>query len=204
MITVSLNKQHVTVDTSEAETLGELISLVSGKFITTDHVITGISMNEVELEGDSQAENLANFRNGQITISTQNRLEFAFGVLDTATGFLDILIESTQIVSNLYNKNEGYKADSLFINLIDRLGLFIEMVTQVHRTFRIGGNFELSTGRTLHDLEIHLLSVLKAITKAKELGDVVMLCDLIEHELLDNLMQWKIAALPELKNQKTV
>lgn len=203
MITVSLNQQTLKVDTTRTKTLGDLITLVNGH-INDDQVITGISHNHIELDNESQSESLVQFNNGTLTIQTQNRLEFAFGVLDTASCFLDILIESTQTVSNLYDKNETVKADTLFINLIDRLGLFIEMVTQVHKTFKIGGNFKLSTGRTLHDLEIHLLSVLKAITKAKELGDLVMLCDLIEHELLDNLKQWKIAALPELKNQKTV
>lgn len=204
MITVSLNQQSLKIDTSKAKTLGELITAVSGEYIQSDEVITGISLGKNELDSEAQERTLASFGQGEIIIQTQNRLEFAFGVLDTASSFLDILIESTQNVSSLYEKEELTKADTLFINLIDRLGLFIEMVTQVHKTFKIGGAFKLSTGRTLHELEIHLLSVLKAITKAKELGDLVMLCDLIEHELLDNLMQWKIAALPELKNQKTV
>lgn len=204
MITVSLNHQPLKIDTTKTKTLGDLISSITSEYIEGDQVITGISMNQVELDSESQAESLSRFRGSELTIQTQNRLEFAFGVLDTASGFLDILIDGTQTVSHLYAQAELVKADTQFINLIDRLGLFIEMITQVHKTFRIGGNFKLSTGRTLHDLEIHLLSVLKAASKAKELGDLVMLCDLIEHELLDNLKQWKIAALPELKNQKTV
>lgn len=204
MITVSLNQQSLKVDTSNTQTLGELINVVSGKYIQCDEVITGISLGQIELDSEAQARTLASLGNGELFIQTQNRLDFAFGVLDTASSFLDILIESTQNVSSLYERSDLTKADTLFINLIDRLGLFIEMVTQVHKTFKIGGAFKLSTGRTLHELEIHLLSVLKAITKAKELGDLLMLCDLIEHELLDNLKQWKIAALPELKNQKTV
>jgi hypothetical protein len=46
------------------------------------------------------------------------------------------------------------------------------------------------------------LSVIKALLPAKEKNDVVMLCDLLEYELIDNLTQWKIKVLPELKKLK--
>ncbi len=55
---------------------------------------------------------------------------------------------------------------------------------------------------SIQKLEIHLLSVMKALLQAKEKNDTIMLCDLLEYELADNLTQWKIKVLPELKKLK--
>ena len=51
-------------------------------------------------------------------------------------------------------------------------------------------------------LEIHLLSVVRSLLQAKEKNDSIMICDLLEYELIDNLKQWKIKILPELKKLK--
>jgi hypothetical protein len=40
------------------------------------------------------------------------------------------------------------------------------------------------------------------LLSAKEKNDNIMLCDLLEYELIDNLTQWKIKILPELKKLK--
>lgn len=51
------------------------------------------------------------------------------------------------------------------------------------------------------ELQIHLLSVIKAVSGAVSKEDTIMLTDLLEYELKDNLTQWKIHVLTNLKHQ---
>ena len=63
---------------------------------------------------------------------------------------------------------------------------------------------KLSSGNTIKQLEIHLLSVVKGILTAEKKNDTVMLMDLLEYELKDNLTQWKITAIPQIKRLNTL
>ena len=50
-------------------------------------------------------------------------------------------------------------------------------------------------------LQIHLLSVMKAILAAYSKEDTIILTDLLEYELKDNLTQWKIHIFTSLKRK---
>ena len=82
------------------------------------------------------------------------------------------------------------------------MDLYIQLVSNVYQVIRKDLNGKSFKDESIQKLEIHLLSVLKALLQAKEKEDIIMLCDLLEYELVDNLTQWKIKVLPELKKLK--
>ncbi len=107
---------------------------------------------------------------------------------------LKALIEST--VDGIEQTEKGERQDAMAM-IADRISRLISIVTLVHRECE-------SSERDFEDLksvEIHLLSVLKAIQTAERAHDLPMLSDLLEYELQDNLTQWKIKAIPQIKRR---
>lgn len=169
-----------------------------------DQVISRITVNGKTLNDAEEAEvgssDLYEFKSVHITL--QSSLELAFEALDSCNVYVENLNEQILALVALYQEGKMNAANEKFGELVDFIDLFIQLVTRIHRTLKAQLGSEYQKSKTIQNLEIHLLSVLKAILPAKEREDVIMLCDLLEYELMDNLTQWKIRAIPELKNLK--
>lgn len=134
-----------------------------------------------------------------INLVTKNRLDLIFESLDSCSVYLDILVKNIKEMSLSLQQDDVLVANSNFSKCIEGIELFVDLMTKINSGLRaeMGGRYKKSQG--ILDLEIHLLSILKAIVPAREKNDIIMLCDLLEYELADNLTQWKIKAIPELK-----
>jgi hypothetical protein len=133
---------------------------------------------------------------------TSSSLALAFESIDSCFGYVDYITSQIQKLITRYNQGEIDSANQSFVEVIDLMDLYIQLVSKVYRILRTdlkGVNFK---DESIQKLEIHLLSVMKALLQAKEKNDTIMLCDLLEYELADNLTQWKIRVLPELKKLK--
>ncbi len=128
-------------------------------------------------------------------------LELAFESIDSCFGYVDYITTQIHKLIEHYNQGNMDLANQNFVEVIELMDLYIQLVSRVYRVLRV----ELKTmqkDESIQKLEIHLLSVMKALLQAKEKNDTIMLCDLLEYELADNLTQWKIKVLPELKKLK--
>lgn len=76
------------------------------------------------------------------------------------------------------------------------IGQFVEVTTLSAKLLMKKKKFELPAIKESH---IHLLFVMKAVNQAQLKQDAVVLDDLIKYELKDNLTQWKIDLIPQLK-----
>lgn len=135
-------------------------------------------------------------------ISKNASLELAFESIDSCFGYVDHITMQIQKLIAQYNQGNIDQANDLFVEVIELMDLYIQLVTKVYKVLRTDLKIMNFKDENLQKLEIHLLSVLKALLQAKEKDDVIMLCDLLEYELIDNLTQWKIKILPELKKLK--
>lgn len=136
------------------------------------------------------------------TTSTTNKntsLELAFDSIDSCFGYVDYITSQIQRLIAQQNTGDTEGANKTFIEVIDLMDLYIQLITKVYHVIRTDMPDRSFKDENLQKLEIHLLSVIKALVQAKEKNDVIMLCDLLEYELIDNLTQWKIKVLPELK-----
>lgn len=136
------------------------------------------------------------------TTSTTNKntsLELAFDSIDSCFGYVDYITSQIQRLIAQQNAGDTEGANKTFIEVIDLMDLYIQLITKVYHVIRTDMPDRSFKDENLQKLEIHLLSVIKALVQAKEKNDVIMLCDLLEYELIDNLTQWKIKVLPELK-----
>ncbi len=134
--------------------------------------------------------------------SKNNSLELAFESIDSCFGYVDYITSQIQKLIAFYNAGEMDQANASFIEVVDLMDLYIQLISKVYKVIKTELQGQVVKDEGVQRLEIHLLSVIKALLQAKEKNDVIMLCDLLEYELVDNLTQWKIKVLPELKKLK--
>lgn len=132
----------------------------------------------------------------------QTSLDLAFESIDSCFGYVDYITAQIQKLITQYNSGEVDTAHQSFVEVIDLMDLYIQLVSRVYHVLRTDLEQMNFKDESIQKLEIHLLSVMKALLQAKEKNDTIMLCDLLEYELVDNLTQWKIKVLPELKKLK--
>ena len=129
-------------------------------------------------------------------------LDLAFESIDSCFGYVEYISTQIQKVTASYNEGKLDQANESFVEVIELMDLYIQLITRVYRVLRTDLNIINFKDESIQNLEIHLLSIMKALLQAKEKNDTIMLCDLLEYELVDNLTQWKIKILPELKKLK--
>ena len=132
-----------------------------------------------------------------------NSLQLAFESIDSCFGYVDYITTKIQKLISFYYAGELDLANETFMEVVDLIDLYIQLISKIYRVIKIDLKGQSFKDEGIQKLEIHLLSVIKALLLAKEKNDVIMLCDLLEYELVDNLTQWKIKVLPELKKLKS-
>jgi hypothetical protein len=130
-------------------------------------------------------------------------LDLAFESIDSCFGYIDYITSKIHHLLTFYNAGEMDRANSTLIELVDLMDLYIQLISKIYQVLRSDLKDKNFKTDDVQELEVHLMSVLKALLQAREKNDIIMLCDLLEYELMDNLIQWKIKILPELKKLKT-
>lgn len=129
-------------------------------------------------------------------------LDLAFESIDSCFGYVDFISGQINKLLAAYNRNEFDETNALFVEVVELMDLYIQLLTKIYNTLRAEmPTVSIKTEET-KSLEIHLLGIMKSLATAKEKNDTIMLSDLLEYELLDNLNQWKSTTLPELKKLK--
>lgn len=114
----------------------------------------------------------------------------------------------TALITDLIHQCEHFtdikaSGDNSWNQRLSRLSMdvtqFVEMISLFSKFLK--KNF-LFSNEELKSPLFHLLSLMKAINIANQKMDFLVVDELINHELKDNLIQWKIIFLPQLKNLK--
>lgn len=140
--------------------------------------------------------------NSVTKIENLDSMDLAFESIQSCFGYVDYITIQIQKLISAYNSGETKEANDHFVEVIELMDLFVQLITKIYTVLRNGLKSLSFKDDGIQKLEIHLLSVMKALLQAKEKEDIIMLCDLLEYELIDNLTQWKIRILPELKKLK--
>ncbi len=204
MTNVTVNNRPLERTLSETYTVTDVINLIQAD-VNGKEVLTSMTIDGQHFECDGEHEifrrNIVNC--SSIDFFFQRPIDLAFEALDSSGAYIDVISGKIQDLVTLYNENKAEAANAKFGEVIEIMDLFIQLMSKINRTIRDEMKDRYVKSQTIQNLEIHLLSVLKALIPAKEKEDVIMLCDLLEYELIDNLTQWKIKAIPELKRLKT-
>lgn len=206
MALITINQEEINMTGADTLTVNEVINSLLDDVLKETDVITSIQVNGKQLNEQEENECLpapvSEFQNIDFTVKSS--LELAFEALDSCNSYLDVVISKIQELNQLYAQGEMENANNLFAEVIEIMDLFVQLMSKIHNTLRTNLKDKFTKTETLQNLEIHLLSILKGLIPAKEKNDIIMLCDLLEYELIDNLTQWKIKAIPELKKFKEI
>jgi hypothetical protein len=197
---ISINKELLTQEINNNSTINDLINMILDNADNQEKVITEVYINgkvlNMEEENKSLPTTIGQYED--INFTLQSGVDLAFEALESCNSYIDVVVSKIHEMIELYQANEHDHANQCFAEVIEIMDLYVQLITKIYKT--IGRAYKgLEKDQSVKKLEIHLLSVLKALIPAKEKEDIIMLCDLLEYELVDNLTQWKIKVIPELK-----
>lgn len=204
MTSISINDETYK-DQNKASNLADLSNNIYKK-MNSEEIITDIVLDGEEFPFEQGmtllSEEVSQYTS--ITFKTSTSTELAFQALESCNGYIENLNHKIMKLCNLYQEGKTEEANLLFNEVIEVLDLFIQLVSSIFSTIKRNRPSLLANNKEVKELEIHLLSVLKALVPAKERNDIIMLCDLLEYELIDNLTQWKIKTIPNLKALRNI
>ncbi len=106
----------------------------------------------------------------------------------------NILVEIKQL--DPYSAVTEVRWNAHFSQITQDIGQFVELTSLSTRLIAKHTKVDLPIIKESH---IHLLFIMKAINQAVVKQDHLALDDLIKYELKDNLTQWKIDLIPQMK-----
>lgn len=168
---------------------------------THHEVVTQLLIDGVEVDAEDFSNKQVK-RYTQVDFYTKSKASLAFDCLQSCYRYIDAILELNRSIIGNYQTAQLGKANRQFLEMVELTELFVDLFTRVNQTLRnsFGEVFKKSTEST--QVEITFLSTLKQILSAKEKGDIIILCDLLEYELIDNLILWKQKVIPELERLK--
>lgn len=206
MPSIIINDKDEAINIKSYRTLTELLPTIRENYIHDGESLTSISVNGVNVIKNNETEflnkPLDEINSIEISISTKNNV--LLDSIDSFQSYIDQLHHKITLASKFLNNEQYELGDTILMDITETIHTFISLIGQVHQNLIVDSDLKLKSGTTIKQLEIHLLSVIKAILFAKKKNDNVMLVDLLEHELKDNLTQWKILAIPQIKKLNTL
>jgi uncharacterized protein YpiB (UPF0302 family) len=204
MTTFTLNQKPISKQFNNSQKLDEVVEHIFETAVGKESVLVNLKVdgNLIPFEDGLEVCQMPIESFSEIDFEVQSSVELAFEALDSCNDYIQILTEKTMSLTRLYQENKAEEANDEFSEMIDILDLYVQLFAKIHSTLKRNFKGAFTHTEEIQKLDIHLLSVLKALIPAKEKGDIIMLCDLLEYELVDNLTQWKINIVPALKKLK--
>lgn len=200
MSSISINKIKIN-SFNENEIIEEFIENYLSSNFSNEHVVTDCFFNGKAIDMYHEAkvfrEEIGKF--DELDFTVKSSLELALEALENCPIYIDYSIGKISELCKLLQNGNSDESNALFSEVIDTIDMFIQLITGIHKTFKRNMANISEQVPILQKLEIHLFGIVKALLPAKEKDDIIMLCDLLEYELVDNLTQWKINAIPALK-----
>ena len=106
----------------------------------------------------------------------------------------DILDNISTLSAHAGSNNYLWNMD--VTRLTHNIGTLVELTTLLSKAMIKQHSLEIPGIKESH---IHLLFIMKAMNQASQKQDLVVLEELIKYELKDNLTQWKIDLIPQMK-----
>ncbi len=206
MATIEFNDKKVSIQLDTIRTVAELIPSIKSNHLGKDEYLTELFVNGEEVNSSNQSL----FLNRSLTdvdlvqFRVSNSKNILLETIDELPMYLDGLISTIDLAVNFSKNEQTTLMLAVLGDIIEKIDTFIQLITQIHQGLVIQTDKRLDSGHTIKQLEIHLLSVTKALLSAKRRNDEIMLLDLLDYELKDNLTQWKITAIPQIKRLNTI
>ncbi len=180
------------------ETLGVLLDDILQNSTAEGDFFSKIRMNDQELPLDykefkhtpvSQIETL------EAEISTISEI-FAKNIAN-AQDYLKKLIPGMQQAADLFRMGNEQEASKFFLNIIDGMQWFSEVVDSIAKAVDLKPATVLSVGQSFEERQRRLVTLVQQMVEANTNKDWVLLADLLEYEIIPFYSEWE-TLLPEI------
>lgn len=130
-----------------------------------------------------------------MTFSSTEKVSFLSDCILISQDLLSDILFSINQLNNFVPQNEYYINRSL-INLTNDISKFVELTSLLTKLLQTSIK---QTVPEIKESHLQLLFILKGINQARINQDFIALEELIKYELKDNLTQWKIDLIPQVK-----
>lgn len=209
MTSVTINSKNFDYQKDVTTTVGEMINLLLENDLCHGQSITEVRLDQTILDLHTLKNQNEHFiltskieKYEEIDFITKTSLALALEALDSCDEYLIVLAGKISTLLTLYREDKHDEGNRLFTEFLEIMDLFTQLMNQINHAIKTNSPDEYQKPESVTNLENELLYILKTLIPAKEKNDIVMLCDLLEYELMDNLNKWKIMAIPELKKAK--
>lgn len=198
---ITVNKLKVSNEIEPEITIDQLLDFILNDEKLNEHEITKVILDGKRVVAEDEKEQLSTQvgRYQSIEVFHQSRKAIAYDVLSTCPKYIDNIIFKIDEIIDAYDQNNLNEATRIFCETLDFIDLFVKLFTNLNKTLKPLVLKDVEFNENLQRLELHLLSVMKSLIPAKEKNDIIMLCDLLQYELVDNLTQWKMKIIPDYK-----
>ncbi len=199
MATIEVNSTHINFNEYEYLNLQSLLPKLQKEFPFEKYDIKKLALNGQVIEPNSENPLLIRpiEKSDHIIVNftpVENQLN---DLSDDLSQLLDKILVKISVCADLLENDQNDIAQIKLTKIIEAIDIFIQGISYSIKKLDIQNELPQK------ELQIHLLSVLKAIYNAQTKEDFIVLTDLLEYELKDNLTQWKILILPAIKNTNT-
>lgn len=203
---IECNNKEVNINTESIRTVSELIPSIKNNHLENGEYLSSMSINGEVIDNTNQDSILSKPLSEiqHIQLRTSNSKSILLETIDDLPKYIDQLLGTIDLAVKFSKNDQYHLTQTLLSEIIGKIDAFIQLISQIHQSLSVASDDKLKTGQTIKQLEIHLLSVVKAVLVAQKRDDQVMLVDLLEYELKDNLTQWKIIAIPQIKKLNTI
>lgn len=199
MATLEVNNNSVNFHPNEFLNVKSLMPKIQKQFPVENFLLHSFKINGDEIDLSSEHPKLVRpiDDTDKIQVIFKENSHYLESLLSDLGIITAKLIHKIDLCATQFKDEQDSLASKNLSVVIEGIDTFIQSFLYIHEN--IENKSELYETLPVKELQIHLLSVLKAITGAHKKNDTIMLTDLLEFELKDNLTQWKILVIPHLK-----
>ncbi|MAZ48810.1 MAG: hypothetical protein CME65_09610 [Halobacteriovoraceae bacterium] len=197
MATLELNHKKIEINEEHFFNVRSLIPQLRRKFPLNEYNFESLKMNGRVLDIDSDDPDLIRpiSRDDIIALDILAKRNNEENLIDDVIELVSKILIRLETCVDLLKEDLNVDAKKQLNTIIMALETFIVSSSYICK------NHEHKELLPYKELQIHLLSVMKALSDSINKDDSIMLTDLLEYELKDNLTQWKIHVLTNLKHR---
>lgn len=197
MATLELNHKKIEINEEHFFNVRSLIPQLRRKFPLNEYNFESLKINGRLLDIDSDDPDLIRpiSRNDIIALDILAKRNNEEHLIDDVIELVSKILIRLETCVELLKEDLNVEAKKQLNTIIMALETFIVSSSYICK------NHEDKDLLPYKELQIHLLSVMKALSDSINKDDSIMLTDLLEYELKDNLTQWKIHVLTNLKHR---
>jgi len=187
----------------EEETLGDLLDHILEQEPSLGNIFGAIRLNGKDVLADSPEIR-------QTPVSQIETLETEIFSLNQILGkniinaqdYLQKLIPGIQKASDLFRSGNEQEANKFFINIIDGMDWFSQVVDSIAKATDFESDTILFDEKGFQDRQDHLVQMTRQMVEANQNQDWVLLADLLEYEILPYYTDWA-EQLPKIHRKRS-